>query len=134
MRNNFAINRDATKLWLFFVDADVAYPLVLAEMAVEGAPTQYDLEFAHNVIKLDTQMAIRQAEPPVEADKTPVVIIEGGLPDDEHGGAFKERWGVKYAPPGKLSEIRDIDPMSWERLVAADAKSWYKRKRGYLPA
>lgn len=127
------VHRDLAKLWLFYVDADAAYPLVLTEMGVTDTPTQFDLEFAHTVIKLDAQMAIRTADPPVEADKTPVIIIDGGLPDDEHDAMYKERWGIKYAPPGKLAELRELDVAAWEKAVAAEAKAWYQRTRGYLP-
>lgn len=134
MRNTFAIHRDAAKLWLFTINADVAYPIVLTEMGVEGRPTQDDLEIAHNIIKLDAQMAIRQADPPMEADKTPVIIIEGGLPDDEHDAAYKERWGVKHAPPGKQAALRASNEDAWSRQCAADAKAWYQRTRGYLPS
>lgn len=124
------VSRDAAKLWLFYVDAEAAYPLALEEMGVTDTPTQFDLEFAHNVIKLDAQMAIRTADPPVEANKTPVIIIDGGPADD---AAYKERWGVKYAPPGKLAEMRTLDVTAWEKAVAAEAKAWYQRTRGYLP-
>ena len=132
MRSTFAVGRDADKPWLFTVHADDAYPAVLSEIGIDGAPTQYDLEFAHTVIKLDTQMAICQADPPVDSNKTPVIVIEGGLPDDEHGAAYKERWGIKYAPPGKLADLRQSDQDAWDRQVASDAKAWYQRKRGYL--
>lgn len=129
------ITQDADKPWLFTGHVDLIYPRVLAEMGVTGAPSQYDLEFAHNVIKLDAQMFMRQAlRPPVMVASAPVLILEGGLPDDEDADAYKRRWGVKHAPPGKLADLREADVAAWERQVAAEAKAWYQQTRGYLPS
>lgn len=125
----FNITRHADKSWLFEINANDAYPIILTEMGVDGRATQYDLEFAHNVIKLDAQMFTKTCSPPVEVGKTPVFIIGGGDDPD-----YKEAWGVAYAPPGQHDELRDANVQEWEAKVAREAKAWYQRTRGYLPA
>lgn len=127
------IKQNAEKPWMFHVNANAAYPLVMSEIGVSGQPTQYDLEFAHNVIKLDARMAIKMAAPELDM---PTIIIEGDddAVNDAGQPAHKAQWGIQHAPPGKLADLRESNQDAWDRQVTADARAWYKTARGYMPA
>lgn len=118
------ITQDENNPARFIVDADQAYARVISDLRVEQLD-QYWLEVAHNVIKLDTQVAIAQSG--LQPEGCVTVIIRGAE-------GYKDRWGWRAHPPGKHAELRKTDENLFARTVAVEARAHYKRLRGFVPA
>lgn len=116
------IIQDAVRPHVFHIDADKAYPAVLAVLKVE-AVDQYWLEVVHDFIKLDAQIATAG----VDLHRPREFRIRGG-------DGFKQRWGQAHHKPGRHDALRKKDENAYRRTVASEARALYKRIRGVLPA
>ena len=133
------IKQDKNNPRRFFLDPDKFYPGFLKELegmeAVEseeypgetldykGKGDQNWLEMAFQCFKLDAILAKRNAGiDPWGCEN----IIEGGE-------GFKERWGLKHHPQGKVKSKDGVFADADVRKVALQARAVYKKLRGYIP-
>lgn len=120
----------------YILDPDGFYPKILKELSdLTGEfdpenPDQYWLEVTHQIAKLDAQVGIKAAGRG-RNDVSLVLIIRGGE-------GYKDRWAQSQYPEGpRLKAIlkqTKKDRKAADRVVAGEAREFYKKLRGFFPA
>ena len=103
----------------FIVDPDIFYPGILRELGAERGD-QYINEIAFAVMKLDFDLAVRQAKVLTPGRR----IIRRVRGDDGR----KQRWNRTMFPPGK----KNWDEMSLAERTR-EVRGHFKRIRGFMP-
>ncbi len=129
------ITQDDERAHRFYIDADLAYERVMPvvrealEIAAEAPLDHYQLEVAHNFIKMDFDIALAAADLDRDPDKCIERIIRGS-------DGYKERWGWRHHRPGRHSQLRDgtdAGEQKYAKAVRREAVDLYRKVRRVVP-